>query len=427
MNNFCYMQDREFSKGRRYIGASNMPTLIYPAAGEKVQTPYEFWEVWTGRKDPLKGNKRMMGGHRQEPIILAEWVFNSILKDFRIQNEGNEPTEKQIKYAAKEARAFLISRLKEKNRYKKYHSWTEAHATDNERFVAHADLLDLSHEIPSIVQAKNVGRFAADARKKNPYMGYSKDDLSQNGIQFGVYLQEQWELYCYGLPRADVAVQIEGWDIRTYGPVEYRKKDVERLVVRANLMLWHIDNDIPPTPKTWKDIYTEFPDLEKNTKSVVSGQDEIDARIMIAQKAKIKEKMRILQSRNLDIEMALALMACEPSGVMHNYLTTADGTKLASFSERAGSRRLDLRRMEKEFPELARQADEAGLISQDSPSRMIYISGAPAGSVNLWTLITYEEDKPKKSRKKYTSKEKKEADKLLESCGVKHGWERYLR
>ena len=52
MNNFTYMKDKDFSDGRDYMGASDMPTI---AGINEYQSPYEFWEVRTGRKKALTG------------------------------------------------------------------------------------------------------------------------------------------------------------------------------------------------------------------------------------------------------------------------------------------------------------------------------------------------------------------------------------
>lgn len=423
MNNFTYMSDRDFSNGRKYVGASDQATL---AGINEYKSPYDLYAEWKGLAPAFKGNKRTEAGHRHEPPILAEYIKRSILGDI----DGIKPAEgKEYEDASSIARDFIVSRLWGEQQFGNYHSFTEAKAPENDRHVAHADLLDLTGEIPIIVQAKNTGQMAADARRRNPFKGYARDDTSQNGIPIGVYLQEQWEMYCYGIPKAYVAVQIDGWDMRIYGPVEYRKKDVEKQIVLADRFLWHIDNDTPPTPQNWPDVTSMFPEFEPNTKSVVSDQDELDVRTMIAQLNKVTEKQRVLARRKLDLNIGIALHACEPkTGSMRNYLAASDGTKLASFSERIGQRRISLSRMEKEFPDLARQCEEAGLISQDPTTRQMRVAGAMVGSVDLFAAITYTDDgKLKKSRKKYTGAEKDEISSFAKSAGIKLEWERYSR
>lgn len=417
------MSDRNFSKGRDYIGASDMPTL---AGVNPYKTPLEFWEEFTGKKEGFKGNARTESGHLMEPTILSEYVRKSFI-DKDMNDDMIDETKKIIyKEAKREASDFLVSRNWGEEKHEGYHSWTESHPPGKPRFVAHADLLDLSGEFPVIIQAKNTGRFAADQRVKNPFKGYSKDDMSQNGIPVGVYLQELWEMYCYGINKAYVAVLIEGWDWRLYGPIHYNKKDVEKLVVLAEKMLWHIDNDVPPEPKNWPDVLSLFPSLEKNTKTVLSPEAEIDAKQMISQHTKYKEAIRKLNTKCLDIEMALAMEASEPkSGTMKNYLMTSTGEKIATFGERAGMKRISLKELEK-IPRLYKECEEAGIITQSETSRNIRINGTGYSSVEKFTALTFgKDDKVKRSSKKYTKKEKDDLTAFAKSNKFRLEWEKY--
>jgi len=423
LNNWIYMKDRDFSGGRDYIGASDMPTIT---GINQYQSPYELWEERTGRKKSFNGNFLTAEGHFKEAGILGkklayDWLIKNIGPDFTPQEWLSAITSERVNN-------FITSRLWDENQFENLHSWTEARAPENKRFVAHADLLDLSGKIPFITQAKNTGVYAAATRKRNPYKGYAKDDLSQNGIPLGVYFQELWEMYCYGVPQAEVAVEIGGSDWKLYGPIDYRKKDVEKLVVLADRMLWHIDKDIPPDPEKWPDVLSMFPNLETHTKQTISGQDELDARKMVSQYGKYTTTINFLKRKQLDIQMALAGLASEPDlGVMHNYLCASDGSTIASFSDRAGQRRINVKKLESELPEIFTQIDEAGLVTTDNTTRSIRINGANAGSVDLYTLITFtgDDNKPKRSRKKYTKAEKTDYSKFCESVGLKIDWEKY--
>lgn len=413
MNEFTYMEkgNRNFEKGRKYIGASDMPTL---SGINQYKTPYEFWAEWTGRKEAFRGNKRTNAGHMMEPVILGQYVSDQAIK--------------LGEYGKGAMNNFISSRMFGELQHEQYYSWTECRPPENPRFVAHADLLDLSGDIPVLVQAKNSGMMAANTRKRNPFKGYAKEDLSQNGVPLGVYIQEQWEMYCYGIPESYVAVMIDGWDYRLYGPIKYRKKDVEKMVLLADRMLWHIDKDKPPTPETWPDVLAQFPDFEKATKSTVSGDEELDCKNHIAQFHKCSEKIRVLTDRKLDIQMGLALHACEPDlGIMRNYLTDSAGNTLASFYEKQGQMRINYKKVS-ESPELLAQCEAIGAVSQDDPSRSMSISGAVAGSIDLFTLITYpdgKDGKPNKRGKKFTKAEKKDIDSVMKKAGTEYEWERY--
>lgn len=423
MNNFTYMTDKNFSKGRKYIGASNVWTLT---GQNQYETPFELWEVMTGRKVGFTGNFKSAEGHFKEAGILGKKLaYDQLLKDV-----GPDYTADDWLKAISSERInnFIVSRLWEENQFDGLHSWTEAIGSENKRHVAHADLLDLNRKVPMITQAKNTGMIAANTRKRNPFKGYSADDLSQNGVPMSVYLQEQFEMYCYGLPYAEVAVEIGGNDWRLYGPIEYRKKDVEKLVVLADRMLWHVDKDKPPTPQSWPDVLSMFPDLEKNTKSTVSGQDELDTKKMISQIAKIDEKRRLLDKAKLDRIMGISLFACEPDlSIMHNYLTSSDGTELASFSEIKGQWRINYNKVASN-PELLAQCESIGAVSQDATRRQATISGANAGTVDLWTLVTFpdgKDEKPNRKGKKFTTSEKKDIGAVLKKSGSVFDWERY--
>ena len=417
--NIAQLKDKDFSLGRKYIGASDAPTL---ALANDYQTPYEFWEVYTGRKEGFKGNARSAAGHEQEPVILGEYIRRKFLDDMNLIKEHSDS---DLKDAAEYVREFIVSRLWDEQNFNGYHSYTEAVSTLNNRHCAHADMLDLTGDIPIIVQAKNTGQFASDIRKRNPLKGYSKDDLSQNGIPLSVFFQEQWEMYCYEIPSAYVAVQIDGWDKRIYGKIEYHKKTVERLVTVADRMLWCIDNDRPPAPNSWGDILSMFPEQEKGTKVALSGQDEKDALVMRSQLGKISSHIKTLESRKTDICMGLSMFTGDiKTGSIKQYLTTSDGQKICSFGTKTGQMRASYRKIA-DNPELLEQCELIGAISQDDDSKQIYVSGAPAGSVQLYTAITYPEGKRKPSHKKYTAAEKKDITAFSKNAGIRLEWETY--
>ena len=395
MNAWGYMTDRNFSKGRKYIGASDMPTL---AGLVPQRTPRQMWEELTGRAEGFSGNKRTYWGNRQEPLILGEYI-RKVTGDAGSRNH------------------FITSRMWGENQYEKFHSWTESFANENSRFCSHADLLDLSSETPVIIQAKNTGEFAAAQRKRDPNKGYDREDLSGNGVPLSVFLQEQWELYCYGIQHADVAVLIDGWDWKLYGTIEYHKKTVEKLVALAERMLWHVDNDVMPTPQNWDDVVAMFPNFQPNTKAVVSDEAELECRQMLEEHAKLVKKEKEIEKRKDDIKNALGLYIGE-----NNYLETPEGNSLCSASQISGKKSVSVSELKK-FPEIFKTVEESGLIKTGDSYRQLYIKGVAAGTVDKYTLQTTDDGKKwKNSRKKYTSAEKKEAAALLKSLKIDCKW-----
>lgn len=398
MNQFTYMKDREFSKGRKYLGASDAPTI---AGINPYQTPMELWEIMTGRAEGFKGNERTAWGHKQEPTILGEYI--------------------QLVTGSKEKRNdFITSRLWGDEKFENFHSWTEAVFPDNPRILSHADLLDLSGKAPLLVQAKNTGAYAAAARKRDPNKGYDKEDHTANGIPLSVYFQEHIEMMTYGIPEANVAVLIDGWDWQLYGPIQYDKKTAEQLLALYERMLWHIDKDTPPTPQTWGDVLKLYPNFEKNTKAVVSDEAEIECRQMIEEHGKLSIKAKEIERRQNDIKNALGLYI---GG--NNYLQTPEGHQLASAAEISGRETISVSELKK-HPELFEKVSEAGLIKKGDNYRNLYIKGAAAGTVDLFTLLTTNDgEKWNKSRKKYSSEEKKDASALLKSLKIDYKWEKF--
>lgn len=393
------MKDRDFSSGRKYIGASDMPTL---AGLTPNRTPRMMWEELTGRSEGFKGNKRTYWGNRQEPLILGEYI-KKITGESKLRND------------------FITSRMWGEQQFQEYHSWTESFAKENNRFCSHADLLDLSSETPVLIQAKNTGEFAAGARKRDPNKGYDRDDLSGNGIPLSVYFQEQWELYCYGLQFAHVAVLIDGWDWKLYGAVEYHKQTVEKLSALAERMLWHVDNDVMPTPQNWDDVVAMYPDFQPNTKAVVSDEAELECRQMLEDYSKLQTKEKEIGKRKDDIKNALGLYI---GG--NNYLETAEGNPICSSSEISGRTTISASEVKKKKPELFEELEKEGLVKTSDSYRQLYIKGAAAGNIDTFTLLTTNDgEKWSKSRKKYTSDEKKEASALLKSLKISFKWEKF--
>lgn len=399
MNNWGYMKDRDFSEGRKYIGASDMPTI---AGISPYKTPLTLWEELTGRAEGFKGNNRTAWGHRQEPLILGEYV-------------------RQITGSDEARNDFITSRLWGDQQFEKFHSWTECLPEGKDRFVAHADLLDLSGKIPILVQGKNSGAYAAATRKRDPNKGYDPEDMSSNGIPLAVYFQEQWEMYCYGIESAYVAVLIDGADWRLYGPINYSKKTTEKLLALSERMLWHVDNDKPPTPQTWEDVVKLNPEFKPNTKAVVSDDAEIECRTMLEEYAKLGMKEKELESRKKDIKNALGLYV---GG--NNYLETPEGYSIASVSEIKGKESISVSSLKK-HPEIFKTVNDAGLINYGDPYRQMYIKGVAVGNIDKFTLLTTDDgEKWKKSRKKYTADEKKESSALLKSLKIQCKWEKVL-
>ncbi len=352
MNNFSYLEkdNRSFEKGREYIGASDIPTLA--GLNKRYgQTPLHFWEVFTGRKEGFKGNSRTYWGHMQEPNILKEYIR----KNTSVNSQG-----------------WLISRLGGSHEFSGLYSFTEAQNPDYPYAVAHADLLDTTGEFtefPLLIQAKNTGLFAAK-RSEDQIKGYDKDDKSQNGVPLAVYLQEQWELFCYGIEASYVAVLIDGANWNLYGPITPHKRTIEKCLALAEKMWWHIQRDKPPKPETWPDVVSLFPEMEEGTATIIGGQDYEDMLKMREELKAVNRRIKKLESKKEDIQNAVGLLI-GGSEILKN----AAGDEFAKAFVRKGQYRADIGKLKKEFPEVFAELETAGIIRKDKDTRQLSISG----------------------------------------------------
>lgn len=355
MTNFTYLKDKDFSNGRYYIGASNQPTL-FGLTKQYGQTTLTLWEELTGKRESFKGNTLTAMGHWQEDGILARYV-----KD----------------YTDLDYREFWASRLLDDTHYHGLYSFTEARREDYPFCLAHADLLDLRDpDNPILIQAKNTGFFAA-SRKEDKNKGYDKEDKSQNGIPLSVYLQEQWEMYCYDVKTAYVAVLIGGNDWQLYGPIRYDKKIVEKELTLAKRLWEHVENDTPPKPETWPDVCSLFPEFSEATATTIGGKDYEDVLTMQEELKDIHRQQKKLEERENDIINATGLLI---GG--NEILRGVDGTELAKVSERPGKEYCSLKNLKEYNSELYNELKEKEIIKTSNSWRGITIKGTNISAYN---------------------------------------------
>src|SRR6056297_1218301 len=72
MHKITTLGDPGFTRGRDYIGASDMPTLA--GLTKRYKTPVDLYLEKIGEAKPFEGNDRTRWGHIQENNILAEYV-----------------------------------------------------------------------------------------------------------------------------------------------------------------------------------------------------------------------------------------------------------------------------------------------------------------------------------------------------------------
>jgi len=301
MNTITRLKDKDFKKGRRYIGASDVPTLALMNL-RFGQTPLKLWEEKTGRAAPWGGNERTRAGHELEPVALKWGV------------------EKVTGISAKESQQIFIKLITGKD-YLSYRPLTEARHSRG-YIVAHADLIDIDR--PYIMEAKTSGFFGA-RRGENVNYGYDLDDLTENGIPSNVYLQVQAQLLCYDIPEAYVSAMLDTGIHRLYGPIKAHVQTHEKILAICERFWWHVEKDQAPKPEVWEDVVKLNPVLDKESKTVVGGDDEQKVKEMIARAAALKKRAKDIESELNDIKNAVGIILGA-----NKYLESSSGESLAS-------------------------------------------------------------------------------------------------
>jgi hypothetical protein len=318
MNKFTYLKDKDFSQGRKYIGASDIPTLALLNI-KYGQTPLSLWEVMTGRKEAWKGNTRTYAGNELEPLIL-KWGL------------------KELGYSNKFINSWIISRFKNKNKFEyliegddlslnsEIYSFTEFVCPHFKHLVAHPDLLikRLNDDKSAIIEAKSTGFFGG-MRKDNESHGYDLETNTVKSIPASVALQCETQLLCSGVKQYYISVMIDTGIKKTYGPFTPDIKKQEHILALAEKFYWHVENDTPPKPETWEDVQKLNPELDKESKTVIIGETEFLVNIMKDKAKRMRKVIKDAEKELDDIKNSIGLIIGENA-----YLENSEGNSLAS-------------------------------------------------------------------------------------------------
>jgi hypothetical protein len=302
MNSYTYLKDKDFSQGRKYIGASDIPCLAL-LTKKYGQTPLTLWEEKTGRRESFEGNQRTWAGKQLEPVILA-WGLD------KLKHEPPwESTEDIIK--------MLMN-----NKFPDLKRFTESIHPGHSYLCAHADLIETDQ--PFIMEAKSTGFFSGIRREGSDF-GYDLQDDSPKGIPAAVYLQIQAQMLCYDIPAAYVSVMIDTGLHHLFGPYKAHKKTQENILALAERFWWHVEHDQPPKPETWEDVQSINPVIDVENKTVVGGT-ELDAILEMKSRAEsLRKRKKEIDAELDDLKNAVGLVLDK-----NKYLESALGDKLAT-------------------------------------------------------------------------------------------------
>ena len=356
MNNFNYITD--FHEMRKTgVGASDIPIL----AGLSIKygsTALKLWRQKTGIDEPWAGNEQTEWGRKMEGLILKEFINKKY---------ENENLSKLV------YKAILDDQF---NFNDKFYFRTECRHPVHQYAFAHADLLYMEdvaektiaageniifteEKIPIIVEAKNTGAGNGKRRKGAIFEGYDQDDLSANGIPDSVFLQVQWQLFCYGIEKAYVSVLIDGWDHRIYGPIQANNK-VQSECLALALRFWRlVESKTPPAPDTWEDVCLLYPERKPET-AMISGDEENKVNKMLAEYKKMKERIKEIEAKKQEIYNAIGILLGE-----NKYLFNASGDKIASSFEKS-KHSISYKNALKEKPKLIEELEKGGFIKHST-------------------------------------------------------------
>lgn len=322
MNDFTILktEERDFSEGRDYIGASDMGAL---AGIDKYKTPYKLWAKLTNtvteERDPCLEEKATWG-HALEPNVI--WMFLA------------------QRYGATLADKWMQSRIKGSSKHKMangviVHSFTEARCPQFDKGVAHADCLVVEPDTylnetgemvegeTYLIEAKTTTLF--NKRDVDPRYGYDFSLDTDKAIPLGVYLQVQWQMLCYGVFKTYTCCLMGGQAWKVFGPSIYAPKIAEKLLAKAQKMWRHVEAKEAVQPKDFEDVCHMFPHVEGKTSQVVNAEVEAEAMAKVLRAAKLSEKIKKYEAEIDEIKAGFGIAIGGK-----NYLEASDGTKLAT-------------------------------------------------------------------------------------------------
>ncbi len=344
MNPYTYMTGAHDVRSRKgfYIGSSDISVIL----GLTPTTPYQWWREHAGRDPQFEGNDRTFWGTELEGLILK----NTIAKETTLQI----------------AQKFFIdySRNQYQRRWRwrpktAYEPFTECIHPEFPWMLAHADCVYNPGD--RLIEAKSGGFFGNVRREEMD--GYDRSDPTASGLPFKVFFQVQYQAAVYGCPHVDVAALINTNDFSTY-QVDANGKIQARLIEAGSRMMYCLQNDVAPTPKTFGDIKKLFPELNDQRLTVMGER----AAIAWDLKGRLK-KARAIEKRGKaqkeDIMNALALLLGENSEMADEM-----GNKICSQSMWEQLAMLSPKKVKESCPEVYALLDAAGMITAE-PRRKI--------------------------------------------------------
>lgn len=358
MNRYTRIKDFDGARAAG-VGSSDIPILagLHRRYGS---TTLKLWEQKTGRAEKWNGNERTRVGHDLEAYVVFRFVEEKYGEE--IANE--------------------VYRLKLRDRSSgSFKAMTEARHPEKPFCIAHADVLvdgltvlverpienplipgtneRVEAEIePFIIEAKTVGAYAGKRREGQIFTGYDQDDRTAQGIPDAVFLQVQWQLFCYGVETAYVAALIDN-QYNSWGPIEADPRVQSKCLALAERFWRLVETDTAPAPETWDDVQRLFPE-QTDTTAMISGDQETQVREMIARDKSLAARAKEIEDERDDIKNAIGVLLGGNA-----VLASGSGDVLAKSSETTRES-VALGKVAKSAPDIEAKLRELGLVTKTS-------------------------------------------------------------
>ena len=360
MNNYTYMTGSQTVRSRPgfYIGASDLPIILDLS---KYTTPMDLWRQKSGRDPAFMGNEFTRWGNELEGLILKNVIAR----------HGDMKT----------AMKFFIDYTR--NMYKRRSEWkpktqfepfTECIHPDHPWLITHADCLlrtirsgvrtygkDSIIGEPYIIEAKSGGLFGNMRREDMD--GYDPKDPTASGVPFSVFFQLQAQMVCYDIHYGKVAALIDTNKFSIYD-VNANPKIQGKLIEVGSRMMYCLERDVPPTPKTFGDIRHLFPVLNEQRLTIMGEQAAIAWDIKERLK-KARAQIKRGEAVKEDLMNAMALLIGGNSE-----MADEAGNKIASQSKWMQGNMLSPKKIKAGCPEAYALLDSAGLITESERGRI---------------------------------------------------------
>ena len=210
----------------------------------------------------------------------------------------------------KKLQNVILSHFQDKHGIKKLALDTFAVRGDHHSASADAVVYNKKAKSHQLIESKTASFFSM----KN----WDTSTDTKEGLPLHVYLQIQWQLYCYELEIAHVALLGNTSSYSEFVNIPADPSVQEKCLALADNFWWHVVNKQPPPPVSIKDTEKLFSNAEPLTKQISvdepifeEGDIKLTVQSAIDRYKNIKSKKKKIDKEVLDLKTAFILLLGE--------------------------------------------------------------------------------------------------------------------